>query len=123
MKTKTVEYVEWKDLQQEICDEMGIKMEQFRNYHEVVGGEYKDLWHLWLWYINDRLFNDSIIPHYEDEIYDDDARNWLKDRWETEHKVRAKTEGVDWIIPFFDAVDRIFAKHASDYKLHIRYYW
>ena len=113
MELKTLEYVEWKDLQKEICEVMGIRMEDFRNYHNVIGGKYKDLWHVWLWYIDHRLFNDSIIPTSMGDILD---HEWLKDELES--------HGFgDWGIEFLEATQRVFDKHSDDYSLNIRYYW
>jgi len=114
MELKTLEYVEWNDLQKEICDEMGIKMEDFRNYHNVVGGTYKDLWHVWLWYIDHRMYNDSIMPTSMGDILD---HEWLTSE--------LKKNGFDdWGIPFLEVTQGVFEKYSTQYTtLHIRYYW
>lgn len=43
---KILKYYEWEDIQLEICKKMNIKPDHFRDYHKVVGGSYKDLWHV-----------------------------------------------------------------------------
>lgn len=53
LKPKTVVEYDWFDIQQEICKRMGIEEKHFRRYHELVGGDYKDLWHVCL---------DSVVP-------------------------------------------------------------
>lgn len=42
--SKTVQVYQWSDIQAYMCEYLNITPKQFRNYHEVVGGEYKDLW-------------------------------------------------------------------------------
>ena len=54
MVKHTVEYFDWFDIQKEICKEMGIEEQYFRDYHKLIGGEYKDLWHEWLHYFQIR---------------------------------------------------------------------
>ena len=61
MKAQTVEYFDWFDIEKEICKEMGIEEQYFRDYHKLVGGEYKDLWHFWLEYFDSVPNNDTIV--------------------------------------------------------------
>ena len=69
-KKHTLVYYEWKDVEHAICDSLNIDHSLFRDYHKVIGGDYKDLWHLWLWLESDRVYNDVIckiwICLYED---------------------------------------------------------
>ena len=47
IKKQVLEYYDWDDVERFICDELNIVPAQFCVYHEVVGGDYKDLWHVW----------------------------------------------------------------------------
>ena len=47
IKKQVLEYFDWDDVERFICDELNIVPAQFCVYHEVVGGDYKDLWHVW----------------------------------------------------------------------------
>ena len=47
IKKQVLEYYDWDDVERFICDELDIVPAQFCVYHEVVGGDYKDLWHVW----------------------------------------------------------------------------
>lgn len=63
-----VKVYNWFDIQSEICTLMGIAEEYFRDYHKVVGGGYKDLWHVALDSIfPDTLRNDTIVTLYRIE--------------------------------------------------------
>ena len=57
MKKREISYYNWSDIQTEVCKEMGIDEEYFRDYHKLVGGKYKDLWHEWLKYFDDEVNN------------------------------------------------------------------
>lgn len=58
IKVSTLEYVNFNDIEEFICKELGIEQKYFRDYHKatvlengihkVIGGEYKDLWHVWM---------------------------------------------------------------------------
>lgn len=81
---------DWFELQKAICEVMGISELYFRDYHRVVGGKYKDLWHVALeTIIPHGMENDTIVTMWpvEDQIEDDGF--WLKDRV--------------WARPFFEA--------------------
>ena len=47
IKKQVLEYYDWDDVERFICDELDIVPAQFRVYHAVVGGDHKDLWHVW----------------------------------------------------------------------------
>ena len=46
MESKEIKFFEWKDIQSEICKEMNIDEQYFRDYHKIIGGDYKDLWQI-----------------------------------------------------------------------------
>lgn len=107
MKSQTIEYFDWFDIEKEICKEMGIEEKYFRDYHKLVGGEYKDLWHIWLEYFESIPNNDSIVFNDLGEMM--------------EYKVEMVTEeGDEWSIPFIEAVYRVWDEFEIEY---IKYSW
>jgi hypothetical protein len=107
MEKHTVEYYDWSDIQKEICKEMGIEEEHFRDYHKVVGGEYKDCWHIWLEYFQEDITNGTIVHNDCDERMD------IKLEW-------IKEEGDEWATPFVEAVYRVWDKFGIE---NIKYTW
>lgn len=62
---ETVLVYNWYDIQEKICDIIGIDFDKFRNYHEIVGGSYKDLWHVCLEHIvPGHMENGTIVKLY-----------------------------------------------------------
>jgi hypothetical protein len=107
MEKHTVEFYDWFDIQKEICKEMGIEEQYFRDYHKLVGGEYKDLWHIWLEYFQSDVTNDTIVHNDCDERMD--------------YVIEYITEeGDEWAIPFVEAVYRVWDKFEIEY---VRYTW
>jgi hypothetical protein len=86
---------------------MGIEEKYFRDYHKLVGGEYKDLWHIWLEYFQSDVTNDTIVRNDCDERMD------VKIEWVTE-------EGDEWAIPFVEAVYKVWDKFEIE---NVRYRW
>ena len=107
MKSKKIKYFDWFDIKKEICKEMKIDEENFRDYHKVIGGEYKDLWHEWLEY-------------FESEITNGDIRS--NDMGEnTESKIEwIKSDGKDWLEPFLLAVYKVWDNNNIEY---VQYSW
>jgi len=60
MESKTINYFEWSEIRSAICIEMGIEERYFRDYHQIIGGYYKDLWHAWLEYFESDITNGDI---------------------------------------------------------------
>ena len=107
MEKHTVEFFDWFDIQKEICKEMGIEEQYFRDYHKVVGGEYKDLWHIWLEYFESIPNNDTIVFNDLGEMM--------------EYKVEMVTEeGDEWSIPFIESVYKVWDEFEIEY---VRYRW
>lgn len=106
MESKTVTYFEWSDIQKAICNEMGIDEKDFRDYHRVVGGEYKDLWHIWLHYF-DTVYNGMI------------ARNDLGERMDSKLEW-IKEDGKGWAEPFVRAVYKVWDENGIE---NVRYFW
>ena len=109
MDKHTLEYYDWFDIQKEICKEMGIEEQYFRDYHKLIGGEYKDLWHEWMKYFQSNVSNDTIVEN--------DSQYWesqsSKIGW-------VKNDGKEWLEPFVRTIYKIF----DDNKItHIQYTW
>jgi hypothetical protein len=65
---KMVPVYDWGDIEKELCVLIGIDPKFFRNYHEVVGGEYKDFWHVALdTFVPDNMSNGTIVPMFRDD--------------------------------------------------------
>lgn len=109
MKPTEIKYYDWEDIQLEICREMGISPNDFRDYHRVIGGPYKDLWHEWLNYFTDDIQNGSIKPDYISMGESIES----KLEWVTE-------DGKEWLEPFIRAVYKIW--DDNDIKW-VRYFW
>lgn len=106
MKSKTIIIFEWRDIQREICKEMNIDEKYFRDYHKLIGGEYKDLWHEWLRYFDD-VVNDTIKFNDLGECIES------KIEW-------VKNDKKEWLLPFITAVYKIFDVNEIEY---IKYSW
>ena len=68
IKKQVLEYYDWDDVERFICDELDIVPAQFRDYHNVVGGDYKDLWHVWLTMHYEDIKNGSYADLHLDDI-------------------------------------------------------
>lgn len=92
IKSKTVQVYNWFDIEEEICRVMGIERDKFRNYHKVIGGDYRDLWHVTLnSVVPDNMANDTIVTMYVLEDY--------------EYCIEKQGE---WTRPFFEAYNKVF---------------
>jgi len=117
LKTKTVKYVEWNNFKEEVCKEMKLDPALFRDYHKVIGGDYKDLWHVWLWWNEDkRITNGVISPVTFDSYMEWDDAFWKVDLEEAGYGT--------WAIPFLEAVETVVRKHGDKRgTLYIEYKW
>ena len=102
MESKTIKYFEWSDIQSEICKEMNIDKKYFRDYHELIGGKYKNLWHEWMNYFDSELRNDTIIRVEMGEHID------CKIEW-------IKSDKKDWLEPFIIAVYKVWDDNDIKY--------
>jgi len=106
MESKIIEYFDWSDIQKEICVIMGIDEKYFRDYHELIGGEYKDLWHEWCKYFDevqiDTIKYNDLGEHIESKL------EWVKE------------DGKDWLEPFITAIYKIWDDNDIEY---VRYSW
>ena len=68
MDKKTLTYYTWDQVQEFLCQHMGINTEEFRNYHGANNQDHrdqKDFWLVWLWIVHDHVYNDtySFVPY------------------------------------------------------------
>lgn len=86
---RKIDLYDWDDIQTAMCEIIGIDKDMFRDYHKVVGGEYKDFWHVCLeQFIPDNMSNDSIEMMWRHDDPDcftgDDAwKNLVLNAWNT----------------------------------------
>lgn len=120
------------DIQPRICELMGFADEgnNFMMYHTILDPDaeninprkYFNLWHVWLWYVDSKLYNDSFMPHYlwnDDEFSDYFKESFLKE---------FKDKGWTWEIaePFWEAVRQVEKELQRDSKsdsILIEYSW
>ena len=76
------------------------------NYHNLIGGEYKDLWHEWLTYFDDAI-NDTIKANDLGEKIESKLE-WIKN------------DGKDWLEPFVIAVYKVWDDNEIEY---VKYSW
>lgn len=109
IKGEPVTVYDWFDIQNEICDVMGIPRDDFRNYHKIIGGDYKDLWHVALdSVVPDHMANGTIVTMWSvDDI-----------EWEIE---RTKEE---WAKPFFESYKAVMEEiDPNDNGVLVRFSW
>ena len=117
---KSIILYDWNDIEKEICKVMGIAEDCFRDYHKVVGGEYKDLWHVALdLIIPDNLSNDTIVylrPFDYKLIIDYSEGSVLMNY--------VKGYG-EWVIPFIEAYQKVILElnGNSDNSVVVEFSW
>lgn len=80
IKVSTLEYVDFDDIKEFICKELGIERKYFRDYHKIIGGDYKDLWYVWLSLYCDDIPNDGYRRSALDANIDNlDSERMLRD--------------------------------------------
>lgn len=104
---KTLIYYDWDDIEKQLCEYMNIEPKYFRNYHQVVGGEYKDFWHVWIKLVYDDVRNDSYISMHIEMFKD---REDMFDRF------------GNWIQTFLDAINKLFEELNTE-EIVIHYCW
>ena len=109
MKAEIIEVFDWFDIQKEICKEMGIEENLFRDYHKVVGGSYgyKDLWHEWMNYFEGELRNDTIVQNDLGESMESIMESIMEDNKE-------------WLKTFIEAVYKVWDDNNIT---HVKYSW
>lgn len=108
IKGETVTVYNWFDIEVELCRRMGIEPDQFRDYHTVVGGDYRDLWHVALEsVVPDNMTNGTIMTMYPlDDI------EWCVEK------------AGDWTRPFFEAYNALLDELDPDFHgIEVRFSW
>lgn len=102
---------DWFDIEKEICLTMGIPDDMFRDYHKIVGGDYKDLWHVAIESVVPReMKNGTIVSMYS--LYDEE---------EFEATIAGKEK---WTEPFFRAYRDVMNKLDPDCNgVLVKFYW
>jgi hypothetical protein len=90
-----------------LCEEMNIPQSKFRNYHTVIGGDYKDFWHV----ICDMYYdigNDRIVQMYSPEGYTIDDLD----------------EEKKWQWPLYEAFEKVWSKiDPENNGVHVHFCW
>lgn len=110
MQSYELKYYEWNDIKETLCEYMDIDPKYFRDYHKLVGGDYKDFWHVWLSLVNDDVQNDSYKVHYRDMITEEES--YIIEKY------------GDWISVFISAIKRLLDEiQEGDEDSFIVHYW
>lgn len=99
-------YYEWDDIEAFICEELGIQQAEFRDYHTIIGGEYKDLWHVWITLNYDDVRNDSYCCVWIN-VLDFDG---------------AEKEYGEWVRVLLPILNKLFDQLGSDH-IYVHYSW
>lgn len=110
LQPKTLSYYDWDDVQQFICDELHIMGDQFRNYHHVIGGKYKDWWHVWMTIVYDDVTNDSY------------KRVWFDMMVDKLNEEGTLKEYGDWILVLHPILEKL-EQQSEDIPMIIHYSW
>lgn len=101
--SETLYVYNWSDIQTYMCEYLGITQDQFYSYHSVVGGEYKNLWHVALeTIVPNRMHNDTIVEMfysgYESYTGEEDWKNDLLRAWNAVcRELYLKPEDSIWV--------------------------
>lgn len=109
IKSKTISYHNWSDIREEICKEMNIDESHFRDYHKLIGGDYKDLWHEWHEYFEDIsvVVNGNTVSNDLGETLESKL-SWIRQ------------DGKDWLEPFLNAVYKVWEDNNIE---NVKYSW
>lgn len=72
IQSNTLTYYKWDSIEQYICTELNIPVQDFRDYHKYVpeGKSYKDWWHVWLTIVYDNVTNGGFYDVWFDILID-----------------------------------------------------
>lgn len=129
-------YDYYNDIQPKLCEYMGIEEKYFRSYHKLVGGDYKDMWHVFLWLNDEFKGNDSYFVMYGDgglpeecigetanvlkqrAIKYHDEYNKITDQQERDDNLWKKSIAIqideyEWAKPLYDALERLHIDYGE----------
>jgi hypothetical protein len=108
MKTHTIQYHNWSDIIPEICKEMSIEEKDFTAYHNLTGGENKNLGYEW-------------VDYFDPDMGASRLKHFVLDQRDMDYKLEVTAEdGKAWLEPFVRAVYAVWKKHCIT---HIQYSW
>ena len=120
-QTVTQAFYEYKDIQKFLCEKMNITELEFRDFHEVVGGGYKDFWHVWLKLVYMDVTNGEIstvdISQMIDELSDEVAEFDAEDL----EMVDGRYVDDAWTFNLIPALEAL-VQEVGD-TIDIKYYW
>lgn len=89
---------DWFDVQKAISDELNIEDKYFRCYHEIIGGDYKDLWLVALEsVVPEHMANGTIVNMFVSDWGDDltGKKKWQKEFFVAYNKVMKALDPKD----------------------------
>ena len=87
---------EWDEIEDMLCQEMQIDPKYFRDYHKLVGGEYKDFWHVVLEaLIPNHMANGTVVTMYSIPEDYEDEKPWKQVLFDAYIKVMQKIDPED----------------------------
>jgi hypothetical protein len=110
LKSKTLEYYEWSDIENYLSDQLGIEQRYFRDYHKIVGGRYKDFWHVWLNIVDENVHNGCYSPVFINIEEDEYLKNELIEKY------------GEWSLKLLDAINSLHNQLEED-MIVILYEW
>lgn len=110
LQKQVIEYYDWNDVEAFLCEKMEIPVDKFGNYHDIVGGKYKDFWHVWLSLVHYDVINDKMSKVWFDMLLDEDNRDEI-----------IKEYG-DWVKILFPSIEEL-QKEINDESINILYSW
>lgn len=116
LRSKTLKYYEWDEVEVFLCAAMGIAETQFRNYADFhTTNQYQDFWHVWLWLVNESLLNDSYIWTFLPGLGDgtSESEQWLRNQM-------IERFGV-WSLDILPALNKLADEVGEDLVIH--YSW
>ena len=108
IEAKTLTYYDFYDVEKYICQELGIEQILFRDYHKVVGGPYKDFWHVWIDIHYGEIQNGAYETLWFDMAY--------------ERLIKLKERYGDWIMVLEPVLKKLQQETEQEY-ITIQYWW
>ena len=102
MELQTLEYYDWGDVETFLCETMNFDPKYFRDYHKVVGGHYKDFWHVWLTINYDSINNDTYNIFYLDDKSLESVAEEIQEQY------------GEWALVLIDALKKLREKVGED---------
>lgn len=120
MKPQTLQYYEWDQIEDFLCKAIGIERKHFSSYHHVVGGDYKNLWHVWLWFVDGRVSNGIYCREFLGAPDFEEEGSYFREK--------LIEEFGEWALVFCSALDKLIEfinkeNNTLEAELIIHYEW